>query len=67
MPATARLTIGQYDSRRLNAIMVSRLGCAAKQPTGGKDIMEQLDVNKLRDMFNHASQFVRMVTLFSPT
>ena len=29
--------------------------------------MEQLDVDKLRDEFNGASQAVRLITLLSPT
>ncbi len=29
--------------------------------------VEQLDVNKLRDEFNRASQSVRIVTILSPT
>ncbi len=29
--------------------------------------MERLDVNKLREEFNRANEFVRIVTLLSPT
>jgi hypothetical protein len=29
--------------------------------------MEKLDVNKLKEEFNHASESVRLVTLLSPT
>ncbi len=29
--------------------------------------MENLDVNKLREEFNHASESVRIVSVFSPT
>ncbi len=29
--------------------------------------METLDVNKLREEFNRASEFVRSITLLSPT
>ncbi len=34
---------------------------------GGKGLMETLDVNKLREEFNRASEFVRSITLLSPT
>ncbi len=33
----------------------------------GRVTMEHLDVDKLRDEFNRASESVRMVSVFSPT
>ncbi len=33
----------------------------------GEKAMERLDVNKLREEFNRAGEFVRIVTLLSPT
>jgi len=43
----------------------SVLACIRKE--GRKGTMERLDVNKLREEFNRASEFVRIVTFLSPT
>jgi len=40
---------------------------AKERKKGRKGAMERLDVNKLREEFNRASEFVRIVTLLSPT